>query len=451
MTERKIILKHAGTVLAGQLAVVAFGVTDTLIAGRYDSHALAVLSVSSAIYITVYVALIGVIQALLPLFAELYGAKKFEKIGAIFRQTLYVWLCISVIGFLILISPYFVLQWTKVPAELQTDIQSYLGLLALALPPALFFRLYSSFNQSIGKPRLVTWLQIGGLIVKIPLSILFVFGFSVIPEMGLMGCALATVLVTFGMALIAIVLMKTSPLYERFVLWKNIEAPDWEQLKQMARLGIPNGFSVLVEVTSFTLMALFIARLGTAAAASHQIAANMTALLYMIPLSFSIAISARVSYWIGSGNFLKMREAILTGFQLIGLEAIVMAAVLWVFSREIALLYAKDPDVAVISAELLILIGFYHLGDALQTLCFFILRSFKITLVPMLLYSVMLWGVGLSGGYVLAYHGLPGISPMQSPHAFWLMSLSALALVGACLLYLVWRNTNAKVNQITSV
>ena len=149
MTERKIILKHAGTVLAGQLAVVAFGVTDTLIAGRYDSHALAVLSVSSAIYITVYVALIGVIQALLPLFAELYGAKKFEKIGAIFRQTLYVWLCISVIGFLILISPYFVLQWTKVPADLQTDIQSYLGLLALALPPALFFRLYSSFNQSI--------------------------------------------------------------------------------------------------------------------------------------------------------------------------------------------------------------------------------------------------------------------------------------------------------------
>jgi MATE family multidrug resistance protein len=343
------------------------------------------------------------------------------------------------------------LQWTKVPVDLQTDIQSYLGLLALALPPALFFRLYSSFNQSIGKPRLVTWLQIGGLIVKIPLSILFVFGFSVIPEMGLMGCALATVIVTFGMALIAIVLMKTSPLYERFVLWKNIEAPDWEQLKLMARLGIPNGFSVLVEVTSFTLMALFIARLGTTASASHQIAANMTALLYMIPLSFSIAISARVSYWIGSGNFLKMREAIVTGFQLIGLEAILMAAVLWVFSSEIALLYAKDPEVAKIAAELLILIGFYHLGDALQTLCFFILRSFKITLVPMLLYSVMLWGVGLSGGYLLAYHGLLGISAMQSPHAFWLMSLSALALVGACLVYLVWLNTETKVNQITSV
>ncbi|MSQ65646.1 MAG: MATE family efflux transporter [Limnohabitans sp.] len=451
MTERKIILKHAGTVLAGQLAVVAFGVTDTLIAGRYDSHALAVLSVSSAIYITVYVALIGVIQALLPMFAELYGAEKFEKIGAIFRQTLYVWLSISVIGFLILISPYFILHWTQVPVELQADIQAYLGLLALALPPALFFRLYSSFNQSIGKPRLVTWLQIGGLIIKIPLSILLVFGFSFIPEMGLMGCALATVIVTFGMALIAIVLMKTSPLYARFVLWKKLEKPEWLQLKQMARLGLPNGFSVLVEVTSFTLMALFIARLGTAAAASHQIASNMTALLYMIPLSFSIAISARVSFWIGSGNFLKMREAVIIGFQLIGLEAVLMATILWLFSREIALLYTKDPVVSDIAAELLILIGFYHLGDALQTICFFVLRSFKITLVPMLLYSVMLWGVGLSGGYLLAYIGLPGIAAMQSPHAFWIMSILALAMVSISLVYMVWHNTKARVSQMDSV
>ena len=81
MTERKTILKHAGTVLVGQLAVVAFGVTDTIIAGQYDTQALAVLSVSSAIYVTVYVTLIGVIQALLPMFAELYGGKKFSAIG----------------------------------------------------------------------------------------------------------------------------------------------------------------------------------------------------------------------------------------------------------------------------------------------------------------------------------------------------------------------------------
>lgn len=450
MTERKTILKHAGTVLAGQLAVVAFGVTDTIIAGRYDPHALAVLSVSSAIYITVYVTLIGVIQALLPLFAELFGGKKFEQIGRLFRQSLYLLMCISLLGLLVLLSPYVILQWTQVPIELHRDIEAYLGLQALALPAALFFRLYSSLNQSIGKPRLVTWLQIGGLMAKIPLSIALAFGVMGLAPMGLMGCALATVLVTVGMAIWAIVKMKTSPLYEPFQLWQKLEPPDPAQLRQMARLGLPNGFSVLVEVTSFTLMALFIARLGTAASASHQIAASMTALLYMVPLSFSIAISARTSFWIGARNPLKMQEAIRIGFQFIALEALGLASLIWLFSDQIAALYAKDASVSAMAASLLITIGFYHLGDATQTLCFFILRCFKVTLLPMVLYSVMLWGVGLSGGYLLAYRGLLGVAAMPSPQAFWIMSLLALLLVSAGLVYLVIEQAKKKSIQLTS-
>ncbi len=64
--ERGLIARHAGTVLVGQLAVMAFGVTDTIIAGRYSENALAALSVGAAIFISVYVSLMGVLQALLP-------------------------------------------------------------------------------------------------------------------------------------------------------------------------------------------------------------------------------------------------------------------------------------------------------------------------------------------------------------------------------------------------
>jgi MATE family multidrug resistance protein len=286
MTERKTILKHAGTVLVGQLAVVAFGVTDTIIAGRYDAQALAVLSVSSAIYVTVYVTLLGVIQALLPMFAELYGGKKFSAVGELLRQSLYVWVILSVVGALVLLSPYFFMQSTQVPVSVQADAQSYLGILAAALPAALFFRLFSSLNQSIGKPRLVTWIQIAALLCKIPLSIVFTFGTNDTNGMGIAGCALATVIVSYVMCGIALALLWKSDIYDRFGIWKPMAKPDGEKIKQMAKLGIPNGLSVLVEVSSFTLMALFIARQGTMATASHQIAANMTALLYMIPMSF---------------------------------------------------------------------------------------------------------------------------------------------------------------------
>lgn len=439
MTERKTILKHAGTVLIGQLAVVAFGVTDTIIAGRYDPQALAVLSVSSAVYVSVYVTLLGVIQALLPMFAELYGGKKFSSVGELLRQSLYVWLALSVIGAMVLLSPYFLLESTQVPVSIQAEAQSYLGILAVALPAALFFRLYSSLNQSIGKPRLVTWIQIAALLCKIPLSIVLTFGTSASQGMGIAGCALATVIVSFVMCFIALTLLWRSDIYQRFEIWKPMAKPDFAKLKQMAKLGIPNGVSVLVEVTSFTLMALFIARQGTTATASHQIAANMTALLYMIPLSFSIAISARLSYWIGAANFQQMRHVLAIGFQLVVMEALLLATVLFIFSNEIAMVYAKDDQVAQLSAQLLLLVGFYHIGDAVQTLCFFVLRSFKVTFLPMMVYGSMLWGVGLSGGYLLAYEGIGNIAPTQSPDAFWLMSVIALVLVCVGLLLLIGR------------
>ncbi|MFN5811042.1 MAG: MATE family efflux transporter [Burkholderiales bacterium] len=439
MTERKTILKHAGTVLIGQLAVVAFGVTDTIIAGRYDPQALAVLSVSSAVYVSVYVTLLGVIQALLPMFAELYGGKKFSSVGELLRQSLYVWLALSVIGAMVLLSPYYLLESTQVPVSIQAEAQSYLGILAVALPAALFFRLYSSLNQSIGKPRLVTWIQIAALLCKIPLSIVLTFGTSASQGMGIAGCALATVIVSFVMCFIALILLWRSDIYQRFEIWKPMAKPDFAKLKQMAKLGIPNGVSVLVEVTSFTLMALFIARQGTTATASHQIAANMTALLYMIPLSFSIAISARLSYWIGAANFQQMRHVLAIGFQFVVMEALLLATVLFIFSNEIAMVYAKDDQVAKLSAQLLLLVGFYHIGDAVQTLCFFVLRSFKVTFLPMMVYGSMLWGVGLSGGYLLAYEGIGNIAPKQSPDAFWLMSVIALVLVCVGLLLLIGR------------
>ena len=450
MSERRIILKHATTVLLGQLAVVAFGVADTLIAGRYDPQALAVLSVSAAIYITVYVALLGVLQALLPLFAELWGAKKLTDIGHTFHQGLYIWFMLCVFGVLILLSPQFFMNGTDVPVELQKQSISYLSLLAFALPPALFFRLYSSLNQSLGKPQFVTWIQAGALLLKIPLSILLTFGFHDIPPLGLMGCAIGTVIVNYAMMAVAAWSLRTKDLYKPLKIWRSLDLPDWKKIQQMARLGLPNGLSVTVEVTSFTLMALFIARQGTTEAASHQIASNMAALCYMVPLSFSIAISARVSYWKGAGNLNAMKQTVYMGFQFVMGLAATLATILWVFHSQIAHLYAKDDMVAQMASELIVLIGIYHLLDALQTLCFFILRSFKITIAPVLVYSSMLWGIGLPGGYLLAYQGLPGINALESPHAFWLMSILALIFVCAALMYLIRLSMKQQIQDVSA-
>ena len=198
MFEARTIVRHAGTVLVGQLAVMAFGIADTLIAGRYDASALAALSVGTAIYISIYVALNGLMQALLPVWSELRGAGQKAELGRSVRQALYLCSAVSLFGTFALLWPDPWLNATQVPMELQANVRAYLQVLAVALGPSLLFRMYATLNQSLGKPLRVTALQIAALCIKIPLSIWFTLGGWGLEAQGVVGCAWATLVATRG-------------------------------------------------------------------------------------------------------------------------------------------------------------------------------------------------------------------------------------------------------------
>lgn len=439
MSEFKTISRHTGSVLAGQLATMAFGVTDTIVAGRHAEASLAALSVGSAIYMSVYVALMGVLQALLPVWGELHGASKPRQLGFSFRQSIYLCGALMVFGMAILLQPSTLLDWAEVPPALRGDVLAYLGVLALALPPALLFRLYSTLNQSLGKPLLVTWLQIGSLFLKVPLSIWFAFGGFGLEARGAVGCALATLLVQCLMLGVAVWLLRTRELYRPYHLWHRLEKPHGPTLYAFARVGVPSGLTILVEVTSFTLMALFVARLGTTAAASHQIAANLAAVLYMVPLAIGIATSARASYWLGAGQPRQARHAVGVGFLLVLGCALLLAGTLLGVREPLVRLYARSPEVIALAVPLLAWTAAFHLFDGLQALGVFVLRCFRITLAPFLIYGVLLWGLGLYGGYLLAYRGLGPWPAMQNPAAFWIAGMVALTLAALIFWLMIWQ------------
>jgi MATE family multidrug resistance protein len=438
-SEARIIAGHAGTVLAGQLAVMAFGVTDTIVAGRFSERSLAALSVGSAVYITVFVALMGLVQSLLPVWAELHGARRGVEIGRSLRQALYVVAISSVVGVVALLFPGALLQWTEVPVSLQPAVRDYLAVLAFALPPALLFRMYMTLNQSLGKPQLVTWLQLVALAAKVPLTIWFAFGGLGVPAMGAVGCAWATALVNWLFVAMSVWLLRTQPLYEPYEIWKPLEKPDWHTIRQFLRLGVPAALAIMVEVTSFTLMALFIARQGTRAAAAHQIAANLAAVMFMVPLSMAIATSARVSYWLGAGEAKAARRAIRTGFKMGFVLAISMSIGMLTARHGIAAIYSGDSDVAVTAAGLLGWLAIFHLGDATQALCVFVLRCYRVTVAPLVAYCLLLWGLGLTGGFTLAYRGVAIWPALHSPSAFWIASSTALGVLAFILPTILWR------------
>jgi multidrug resistance protein, MATE family len=439
LSDFKILSAHAGTVLVGQLAVMAFGITDTIVAGRYSDASLAALSVASAIYVSVFVALMGTLQALLPVWAELHGAGKASEVGPSFRQALYLCGLTIAVGGSILLSPGAVLRWTDVPTALRDDAERYLAVLALALAPALLFRMYSTLNQSLGKPLLVTGLQLGALLIKIPLSVWFVFGGWGLQPQGVVGCAWATLVVNYSLFGVAAWMLRTHSLYKPFKIWQALEAPRWAQIAGFARLGLPGGLGIMVEVTSFTLMALLIARMGVVSSAAHQIASNLAAVMYMVPLSISIAASSRVSYWRGAGDDAKSLAAIRLGFRMVIVTSLILSATLFLTREWLAPLYSSNPAVIAIVVPLLGWVLVFHLFDGLQALCVFVLRCFRVTVAPLVVYTLLLWGAGLGGGYLLAYHGLGPWAAQGSASAFWISSTLALGSASGVLLMILRR------------
>ncbi len=444
-----VVTRHAGSILVGQLAVMAFGVTDTVVAGRHSDEALAALSVGSAIYISVYGSLIGIVQALLPIYAELHGAKRPAEIGRTLRQTLYVAALLWVLGVALLLSPGPLMRWSQVPQTMQADTSAYLAVLAAAFAPSLMFRMFSTLNQALARPLMVTWVQIGSLALKIPLTLWFVEGGAGVPAMGVVGCAWATLVVNYLMFALALVLLRSQALYRPLDLWRWPEPPNAARIGHFLRMGLPSGVGTMVEVTSFTLMAVFIARLGTAAAASHQIAASVAAMLYMFPLSLGLAGSARVSYWLGAGDSKRAKTLIWKCVWLSASVALCCSATLFIASGFWAQLYNSSPNVVPLATSLLAWVALYHLADAVQAVSASLLRSLHITVAPMLIYGALLWCGGLGGGYWLAHGAGSGTEAALwfSPGAYWASGSLALwavaALFVALLVYATKRSSSA--------
>ena len=428
------ITELAWPVLIGQLAVIAFGVLDTAMAGRASAADLAAIGLGGSIYVTVYISLMGVLQALSPIAGQLYGAQRYGEIGEEVRQAVWLGLVLAAIGMLILWFPAPLLHLADATPELAEKATAYLRYEALALPAALGFRIYSALNNALSRPVMVTVLQLAGLAIKFPLNALFLYGGMGVPAMGGPGCALASMIISWLWFVAAAAILMRNPAYKPFAIFTHYSPPNRARLWALVRLGVPMGFTYLIEITSFTLMAIFIARLGTVVLAGHQIAANLGAVAYMVPLSLSIATSTLAAQSIGARDRVAARRISLNGIKLAVMCAVIVGAAVLFLRRELVSLYTHDDTVLAIAVPLLPFIAFYQMFDALQVMTAFILRAYKIALIPTVIYALSLWGVGLGGGYVLGF-GLLGdiVAALRGAAGFWAANGLSLMVAGALL------------------
>ena len=436
------ILPLAWPVIVGQLAVLGFSTIDTLLLARHDALDLAALALGASAYVTVFVGLMGVLLAVSPIVGRLHGAGRHEDAGAQLQQGAWLALMLAVLGGALLAFPEPFFRVSQASPTVEAKVRAYLHALAFALPAALMFTVYRAFNTAVSRPKAVMALQLGGLALKVPLSMLLVGGAALgpwqVPAMGLTGCGIATAVVMWCQLLGGLTLLRRDPFYARFGLWRHgLDAPRREAIAALLKLGVPIGLSTLIEVSGFTFMAFFIARLGPVQLAGHQIAANLVAMLFMLPLGLANATSTLVAQRIGAADLRDAGRIGWHGLQLAGLVAATIGLAVFALRRQVLGLYTPDPVIVAAALPLVAWVALFHLGDALQCLASFVLRAWHVATLPVAIYALALWGVGLGGGYVLAFGGLALPAALSHAAGFWAASTASLAVAAAALVALL--------------
>ena len=433
----------AWPVFIGQVAVLAFSTVDTMMSARASALDLAALAIGGAVYITVFITLMGTVLAVSPIAGQLFGAGKRAEAGAQLHQAMWLALGLSVIGCGALLFPEPFLSLSRASPDVAAKVRGYLMALAFALPSALLFTAFRGFNTAVSRPKIVMLLQLGALAVKVPLTALFVFGASLpaalggfaLPALGAPGCGVATALVMALQFGAAWWLLRRDPFYASFGIQSGMRAPHRASLTGLLRLGIPMGLSIAIEVTGFTFMAFFIARLGATAVAGHQIVMNLMAMMFMMPLAIANASTTLVAQRIGAGDADDARRLGWHGISIGLLVASVFGCVVYLLRVPVLHLYTGDAVVMAAALPLLSWMVAFHVADAGQTVGAFVLRAYRVATVPLLIYAVAIWGVGLGGGYVLAFDPL-GLSPpmLRGAPGYWAAATGGLviAAVGLC-------------------
>ncbi|MCX5592687.1 MATE family efflux transporter [Alcaligenes endophyticus] len=439
------ILHQAWPVLLGSWASIIFGVLDTAMTGHASAADLQAMGLGVSIYITVFIGLMGVLHALIPILAQSYGAHHNLEVGRMWGQGVWLSLFLTALGSIALLFPDL---WLSASGQLEPEVHDkivmYLRSLILALPAALIFRTIYALGTAVSRPKMVMLINLASVLFKALLNWLLIFGKWGLPAMGAVGSGLATTIVSWLMLIAGIILLKRDSFFQRFKL--QLGRPLWRDQKELLRLGIPMGGSYLIEIFAFTFMALLVAREGKFVSGGHQIMANLAAVSFMIPMAIGVATASITAQAIGAGQLHRARITGNYGVVIVFLFACLTAGLLLATRGTLAQLYSNDIEVVVMALALLQLLPLFHFCDALQCVVTYILRAYKIAFIPMLMQIIALSGVGLGGGWWLGFGPGKGqldnfllrLSPNMPSGAgsMWLMSSSGLGL--SAVLLLLW-------------
>ncbi|GAA3892329.1 MATE family efflux transporter [Gibbsiella dentisursi] len=420
LKEARSLLALAIPVIIAQVSQTAMGVVDTIMAGSYSATDMAAVAVGTSIWLPAILFGHGLVLALTPVIAQLNGAGRRERIAHQVNQGFWLASAVSVLIIAVLYNSKFVIDMMhNIDPELERKAVGYLHTIMWGAPGFLFFQVLRNQCEGLSKTKPGMIIGFIGLLINIPINYVLIFGKFGFPELGGIGCGVATGSVYWLMFLMMRWYVKRAPSQRDIkLLPTQHRGPDWATIKRLIGIGTPVALAIFFEVTLFAVVALLVSPLGIVAVAGHQIALNFSALMFVLPLSLGVAATIRVGHSLGEGSVEGARIAANASIG-VGIAMATATALFTAILREpIALLYNDNPAVVMMASHLMLLAALYQISDSIQVIGSGILRGYKDTRSIFFITFTAYWLLGLPSGYLLALTDI--LVPAMGPSGFWI-------------------------------
>ena len=446
LLESRALWHLAWPILIGQLATIGMSVTDVAMAGHASAADLAGVSLGVSIWNMTILTLMGLLMSVNPMVAHHVGAGEFDSVPHVVRQGLWKAVGVGVLAFVLANLAAQVFDVMDIEPAVRDIAKSFVRVSSFGLPAFTCYRVLYGYSTSINQTKPMMVIALVALLLNALVNWLLVFGNWGFPTLGGVGCAWSTMVCVWFHPLALMWWMRVAPAYRPTWPFTHWEGPEWPMLRSLLKLGVPIGITYFAETSAFSLIALLIAKFGSAQVGAHAIALNFTSLTFMVPLSLGLALLTRVGQSLGAGDPVAARFRAWVGVGLTWAFALVASLGLAVFRQTIASAYTSDAVVAALAAKLLIFAALFQLSDCTQVVTSCAIRGYKVTRAPMVLHLAAFWGFSLPLGCLL------GLAPQWLPFAptepmaaqgFWIALIVGLS-VAAIGLVIMLRNVSRR-------
>ena len=406
--------------------MMAMGAVDTVMVGRVTPTDLAAVAIGNLYFFGVAVFGMGVLFALDPVISQAEGAQDANAVARGVQRGGLLALVLTALASVLLLPAGPILGALRQPPEVVPVAAAYAWASILGVYPFYGFVVLRQSLHAMGKIRPLLWTVAAANVVNVLLNWILIYGNMGAPELGAVGSGWATSLSRWFMMLMLI--LAAWPLLRPSLRPFRPEAVALQPLARLVRVGAPIGAQQSLEFGVFGAAGLLIGLMGTIPVASHQVALQLAALTFMVPVGVAQATSVLVGQAVGRADPPAARRAAGAGL-LVGAAFMSVTAVLFLlFPEPLAAVFSVDRPVIETAATLLPIAGVFQIFDGLQVVAAGALRGVADTRVPMILNFVGFWLVGLPTCVVL------GIVLDRGPAGVWWGLAIGIGIVATLLL-----------------